>query len=92
MIPAFGMVILPQNLSTGDGKIPGCSCIRSVATSVSEQRKPGDLQFHAGVARGGQVEAIMGQHQRTSNPDDMINECDASGPVEPSTSIRTDCI
>ena len=24
------MVILPQNLSTGNGKIPGCSCILSV--------------------------------------------------------------
>ena len=30
MIPAFGMVILPQNPSTGDGQIPGCSCILSV--------------------------------------------------------------
>ena len=30
MIPTFGMVILPQNLSTGNAKIPGCSCILSV--------------------------------------------------------------
>ena len=33
MIPAFGMVILTQNLSTGDGQIPGWSCILSVVTS-----------------------------------------------------------
>ena len=33
MIPAFGMIILPQNLSTGNGQVPGCSCILSVATS-----------------------------------------------------------
>ena len=25
MIPALGMVILPQNPSTGDGQIPGCT-------------------------------------------------------------------
>ena len=31
MIPAFDMVILPQNLSTGNGHVPGCSCILSVA-------------------------------------------------------------
>ena len=30
MIPALGMVILPQNLSTGNGQIPGRSCILSV--------------------------------------------------------------
>ena len=30
MISAFGMVILPQNLGTGNGKIPCCSCIISV--------------------------------------------------------------
>ena len=29
-LPAFGMIILPQNLSAGNGKIPGCSCILSV--------------------------------------------------------------
>ena len=33
MIPALGMVILPQNPSTGDGQIPGCSCILSVGGS-----------------------------------------------------------
>ena len=31
MIPAFGMVILPQNPSTCYGQIPGRSCILSVA-------------------------------------------------------------
>ena len=30
MIPALGMVILPQNPSTENGQIPGCSCILSV--------------------------------------------------------------
>ena len=25
MIPAFGMVLLPQNPSTGNGQVPGCS-------------------------------------------------------------------
>ena len=30
MVPAFGMVILPQNPSTGNGQVPGCSCILSV--------------------------------------------------------------
>ena len=33
MVPAFGMVILPQNLSTGKGKIPGCSCILTIKAS-----------------------------------------------------------
>ena len=31
MVPASGMVILPQNLSTGDGQVPGWSCILSMA-------------------------------------------------------------
>ena len=35
MVPAFGRVILPQNLSTGNGKIPGCSCILSVVYSCT---------------------------------------------------------
>ena len=30
MIPALGMVILPQNPSTEDGHVPGWSCILSV--------------------------------------------------------------
>ena len=30
MIPAFGMVILPQNPSTENGRVPGWSCILSV--------------------------------------------------------------
>ena len=30
MIPAFGMVMLPQNPSTGNGHVPGWSCILSV--------------------------------------------------------------
>ena len=30
MVPAFGMVILSQNLSTGNGQTPGYSCILSV--------------------------------------------------------------
>ena len=30
MIPALGMVILPQNPSTENGHVPGCSCILSV--------------------------------------------------------------
>ena len=30
MVPAFGMVILSQSRSTGNEKIPGCSCILSV--------------------------------------------------------------
>ena len=34
MVPAFGMVILPQNLSTGNGHVPGWSCILSVAIVV----------------------------------------------------------
>ena len=32
MIPALGMVILLQNLSTGNGQVPGWSCILSVDT------------------------------------------------------------
>ena len=32
MVPAFGMVILPQNLSTINGQVPGWSCILSVGT------------------------------------------------------------
>ena len=39
MVPAFGMVILPQNLSTGNGQIPGCSCILSVAVAQEELRE-----------------------------------------------------
>ena len=31
MVPAYGMVFLPQNPSTSNGKIPGCSCILSLA-------------------------------------------------------------
>ena len=31
MVSAFGMVILPQNLSTGNGQVPGWSCTLSVA-------------------------------------------------------------
>ena len=38
MIPAFGMVILPQNPSTGDGHVPGWSCILSVGMSVFARR------------------------------------------------------
>ena len=34
MVPAFGMVILTQNPSTGNGQIPGCSCILSVGTTA----------------------------------------------------------
>ena len=30
MIPAFGIVILPQNPSTENGHVTGCSCILSV--------------------------------------------------------------
>ena len=33
--PAFGMVILPQNPSTGNGQVPGWSCILSVDTLES---------------------------------------------------------
>ena len=31
---AFGMFILPQNLSTGNGQVPGWSCILSVGTRL----------------------------------------------------------
>ena len=41
MIPAFGMVILPQNFSTGNGQIPGCSCILSVGTYPILSPTPG---------------------------------------------------
>ena len=34
MIPAFGMVILTQNLSTGNVQVPGCSFILSVGTRI----------------------------------------------------------
>ena len=34
MVPVFGMVILPQNHSTGNGQVPGCCCIRSLGTMV----------------------------------------------------------
>ena len=37
MVPAFGMVISPQNLSTGNGQVPGCSCILSVGVPVPVQ-------------------------------------------------------
>ena len=30
MVPAYGMVVLPWNYSTGEGKIQGCSFIPSV--------------------------------------------------------------
>ena len=30
MIPAFGMVILPHNPNTGNGQVPGWSCILSM--------------------------------------------------------------
>ena len=36
MVPAFSMVTLPQNLSTGNGKIPGWSCILSVANKANK--------------------------------------------------------
>ena len=36
MVPAFGMVILPQNLSNGNGQVPGCSCILSVVSEGGE--------------------------------------------------------
>ena len=32
MVPAFGMVILPQNPITGNGQVPGWSCFLSVGT------------------------------------------------------------
>ena len=35
MVPAFGMIILPQNRSTENGQAPGCSCI---ITMVIRQR------------------------------------------------------
>ena len=35
MIPALGMVILPQNPSTENGHVPGCSCILSVVYHVA---------------------------------------------------------
>ena len=35
MIPAFGMVILPQNRSTGNGQVPGWSCILSEDTAMA---------------------------------------------------------
>ena len=35
MVPAFGMVILPQNPSTENGHVPGCSWILSVGVSCT---------------------------------------------------------
>ena len=32
MVPAFGTVCLPPNPCTGNGQVPGCSFILSVAT------------------------------------------------------------
>ena len=49
MEPAFGMVILPQNLSTGNGKVPGCSCILSVASAGVEAGRELALQLHVSV-------------------------------------------
>ena len=37
MVPAFGMVILPQNLSTGNRQVPGWSCILSVSIMLLEE-------------------------------------------------------
>ena len=39
MVPAYGMVFLPHNPSSGDGRIPGCSFILSADMSTS--MKPG---------------------------------------------------
>ena len=36
MIPAFGMVILPQNSSTGNEQVPGWSCILSVVSGTEK--------------------------------------------------------
>ena len=35
MVPAFGIVVLPQNPSTGNGQIPGWSCILGVVTEYT---------------------------------------------------------
>ena len=49
------MVVLPQNPSTEDGQIPGCSCILSVGSSSD-----GGVQY-----RKAGVEAQLGRHVRT---------------------------
>ena len=37
MVPAFGMVILPQNPSTRNVQVPGWSCILSVANPALDR-------------------------------------------------------
>ena len=38
-LPAFGMVFLPQIPSTGNGQIPGCKFILSVANHAKNQNE-----------------------------------------------------
>ena len=67
MIPAFGMVILPQNPSTGNGKVPGCSCILSVAITDDAVLACAGDRAHAGGAvpgRCGDLGGTLGGRER----------------------------
>ena len=55
MVTAFDMVILPQNLSTGNGKIPGCSCILSVDNDGNVKTSSTGGGSGGSVRRPGQV-------------------------------------
>ena len=46
MLPAYGMVVLPKNPSTGNGQIPGWSCILSVGSVIFKL----SLRFKISVA------------------------------------------
>ena len=50
MVPAYGMVCLPQNSSTGNGKIPGCS-IHSYRGSTLTIRLQLNTDFDRGFPR-----------------------------------------
>ena len=87
MIPAFGMVILPQNPSIENGKIPGCSCILSVDITFFSLRAvhpctwsrpiyPTDLFGVTRPARGQRMRAIYSTSILMLNPENNLErEC-----------------
>ena len=59
MVPAFGMVISPQNLSTGNVQVPGWSCILSEDIfHISDIRAQGEA---AGAYAGGGEQRALGR-------------------------------
>ena len=53
MLPAFGMVILPQNPSTENGHVPGWSSILSVGTVAGGCQENCDIMSRVAENGGG---------------------------------------